>query len=64
VRTNLPPNRAVVRSRPETGGVIARLPSNQRVVLRGRQGQWVRVEFDRKGKHVLGWTLEANLQLR
>jgi hypothetical protein len=64
VRTNLPPNRAVVRSRPETGGIVARLPSNQRVNVRGRQGQWVRVEFDRKGKHVLGWTLETNLQLR
>jgi hypothetical protein len=64
VRPNLPPNRAVVRSRPETGGVVARLPSNQRVALRGRQGTWVRVEFDRKGKHVIGWTLETNLQLR
>jgi len=64
VRPNLPPNRAVVRSRPETGGIVARLPSNQRVALRGRQGQWVRVEFERKGKHVLGWTLETNLQLR
>lgn len=64
VRTNLPPNRAVVRSRPETGGVVARLPSNQRVALRGRQGSWVKVEFDRKGKHVIGWTLETNLQLR
>jgi hypothetical protein len=64
VRTNLPPNRAVVRSRPETGGIVARLPSNQRVAVRGRQGQWLRVEFDRKGKHVLGWTLESNLQLR
>jgi hypothetical protein len=64
VRPNLPPNRAVVRSRPETGGIVARLPSNQRVTLRGRQGQWVRVEFERKGKHVLGWTLETNLQLR
>jgi SH3 domain-containing protein len=64
VRTNLPPNRAVVRSRPETGGIVARLPSNQRVAVRGRQGQWVRVEFERKGKHVLGWTLESNLQLR
>lgn len=64
VRANLPPNRAVVRSRPETGGIVARLPSNQRVAVRGRQGQWVRVEFDRKGKHVQGWTLETNLQLR
>src|SRR6185295_3747151 len=64
VRPNLPPNRAVVRSRPETGGIVARLPSNQRVAVRGRQGQWVRVEFERKGKHVLGWTLETNLQLR
>jgi len=64
VRPNLPPNRALVRSRPETGGVVARLPSNQRVALRGRQGQWLRVEFDRKGKHVIGWTLETNLQLR
>jgi hypothetical protein len=64
VRTNLPPNRAVVRSRPETGGIVARLPSNQRVAVRGRQGQWVRVEFDRKGKHIQGWTLETNLQLR
>jgi len=50
--------------RPETGGIVARLPSNQRVAVRGRQGQWVRVEFERKGKHVLGWTLETNLQLR
>ena len=64
VRPNLPPNRAVVRSRPETGGIVARLPSNQRVALRGRQGQWLRVEFDRKGKHIQGWTLETNLQLR
>lgn len=64
VRPNLPPNRAVVRSRPETGGIVARLPSNQRVTVRGRQGQWLRVEFERKGKHVLGWTLETNLQLR
>jgi hypothetical protein len=64
VRPNLPPNRAVVRSRPETGGIVARLPSNQRVVVRGRQGQWLRVEFDRKGKRVQGWTLETNLQLR
>ncbi|HEU4577022.1 MAG TPA: SH3 domain-containing protein [Polyangiaceae bacterium] len=64
VRPNLPPNRAVVRSRPETGGIVARLPSNQRVTVRGRQGQWLRVEFDRKGKHVQGWTLETNLQLR
>jgi hypothetical protein len=64
VRPNLRPDRARVRSQPETGVVVARLPSNQRVTLRGRSGEWLHIEFDRKGKHVDGWTQETNLQLR
>jgi hypothetical protein len=64
VRPNLPPNRALVRNRPESGAVVARLPSNQRVALRGRSGEWLHIAFDRKGRHVDGWTQEANLQLR
>jgi|SRR6185295_7552952 len=64
VRPNLPPNRALVRNRPESGAVVARLPSNQRVALRGRSGEWLHIAFDRKGKHVDGWTQEANLLLR
>ena len=63
VRQNLPPNRALVRNRPE-GAVVARLPSNQRVTLRGRNGEWLHIAFDRKGRHIDGWTQEANLQLR
>jgi len=64
VRPNLRPDRALVRRQPESGAVVARLPSNQRVALRGRSGDWLHIEFDRKGKHVDGWTQESNLQLR
>jgi hypothetical protein len=64
VRPNLRPDRARVRSQPESGAIVGRLPSNQKVALRGRDGQWLHVEFDRNGKHVDGWTLESNLLLR
>jgi hypothetical protein len=64
VRPNLRPDRALVRNKPESGAVVARLPSNQRVALRGRSGDWLHIEFERKGKHIDGWTQEANLQLR
>jgi hypothetical protein len=64
VRPNLRPDRARVRSQPESGAVVGRLPSNQRVAVRGRDGQWLHIEFDRNGKHVDGWTQESNLLLR
>jgi len=64
VRPNLRPDRARVRSRPDSGAIVGRLPSNQRVAVRGRDGQWLHIEFDRNGKHVDGWTQESNLLLR
>jgi hypothetical protein len=64
VRPNLTPDRARVFSKPHAGVVVARLPSNQRVAVRGRDGEWLRIEFDRKGKRVIGWTPESNLILR
>jgi hypothetical protein len=64
VRQNLTPDRALVRSQPKSGSVVARLPSNQRVALRGRDGQWLRIEYERNGKRVVGWTQESNLILR
>jgi len=64
VRPNLRPDRARVRSQPDAGAIVGRLPSNQRVTVRGREGQWLHISFDRKGKHVDGWTQEANLLLR
>jgi hypothetical protein len=63
VRTNLPPDRALVWAKPESRQVVGRLPSKQRVTLLGRQGTWVRIEFKRSGKHVSGWTMDSNLQL-
>jgi Bacterial SH3 domain len=64
VRPNLRPDRARVRSKPDAGAIVGRLPSNQRVAVRGRDGQWLHIEFDRNGKHVDGWTQESNLLLR
>lgn len=64
VRPNLRPDRARVRSRPDAGAIVGRLPSNQRVTLLGRDGQWLHIAFDRNGKHIDGWTQEANLLLR
>jgi hypothetical protein len=63
VRTNLPPDRALVWARPESKQIVGRLPSRQRVRLLGREGSWVRIEFKRAGKQVSGWTMESNLQL-
>jgi hypothetical protein len=63
VRTNLPPDRALVWSRPESKKIVGRLPSKQRVAVLGRQGTWLRIEFERAGKHISGWTMESNLQL-
>ncbi|MEY2936984.1 MAG: hypothetical protein RL033_7733, partial [Pseudomonadota bacterium] len=63
VRTNLPPDRALVWSRPESKKIVGRLPSKQRVAVLGRQGTWLRIEFERTGKRISGWTMESNLQL-
>lgn len=63
VRTNLPPDRALVWARPESKKIVGRLPSKQRVAVLGRQGSWLRIEFERLGKRISGWTMESNLQL-
>lgn len=63
VRSNLPPDRALVWARPESKPIVGRLPSKQRVAVLGRKGTWLRIEFERAGKRVRGWTMESNLQL-
>jgi len=64
VRRGLTPDLAVVRSEPEKGEILARLPANQSVSVLSREGLWARVEFSRDGKSVAGWTLASNLSLR
>ena len=63
VRSNLPPDRALVWARPESKKIVGRLPSKQRVAVLGRQGTWLRIEFQRAGKRISGWTMESSLQL-
>jgi hypothetical protein len=63
-RRGLTPDLAVVRSEPEKGEILARLPANQSVSVLSREGLWARIEFSRNGKSVAGWTLASNLSLR
>ena len=63
-RRGLTPDLAVVRSEPDQGEILARLPANQSVSVLSRQGLWARIEFTRGGKSVAGWTLASNLSMR
>lgn len=64
VRQGLTPDLAVVRSEPEKGEIVSRLPASQTVSVLSREGLWARIEFVRDGKAVAGWTLASNLSLR
>jgi hypothetical protein len=63
-RQGLMPDLAVVRSEPEKGEILARLPANQSVSVLVQEGRWARIEFARDGKSVSGWTLASNLSMR
>lgn len=63
-RRGLTPDLAVVRSEPDQGEILARLPANQSVSVLSREGLWARIEFTRDGKSVAGWTLASNLSMR
>lgn len=63
-RRGLTPDLAVVRSEPDQGEILARLPANQSVSVLSQQGLWARIEFTRDGKSVAGWTLASNLSMR
>jgi len=63
-RQGLTPDLALVRSEPEKGEIVARLPGNQSVRVLAQEGPWARIEFARDGKSVAGWTLASNLSMR
>jgi len=63
-RQGLTPDLALVRSEPEKGELVARLPANQAVTVLAQEGRWARIEFARDGKSVAGWTLASNLTMR
>jgi hypothetical protein len=64
VRQGLTPDLAVVRSEPDKGEIVSRLPANQSVSVLSREGLWARIEFVRDDKAVAGWTLASNLSMR
>jgi hypothetical protein len=61
VRQHLDAERAVLLDSPQGRKVLARLPADQTVTVRAREGRWARIEYRRGGADFTGWTEAANL---
>ena len=65
VREGLPPDRGVLREKPEnTASIAARLPAGVAVTVLSESGEFAQVRYERQGQEYEGWTLRANLTLR
>jgi hypothetical protein len=65
VREGLPPDRGVLREKPENAASIAaRLPAGVAVTVLSESGEFAQIRYERQGQAYEGWTLRANLTLR